>query len=299
MDVRKKFRAIMAGRRLVLMPGAYDALSARIIEAEGFEALVAGGYAAIGSMLAQADMGQCNMRDYADHYARICAAVEIPVYVDADTGFGGVNNVCQMVRAFEAAGVAGLFISDQVFPNRCGYLPGKQIIPVEQMLAKIKAALDARRDGDLFIAARTDAAGVEGIDAAIARCQLFMEAGADMAKSMGVDTIAEIKRVLREVSGPHMATLSQAAGPKARSLQELEAAGVCAATFPSLPLFAAAEAVRNVLGILKRENSLEACEPHVMPLEHYYDVVGLKALLAREQNYDQAAAALVRKRAAE
>ena len=299
MDVRKKFRAIMAGRRLVLMPGAYDALSARIIEAEGFEALVAGGYAAIGSMLAQADMGQCNMRDYADHYARICAAVEIPVYVDADTGFGGVNNVCQMVRAFEAAGVAGLFISDQVFPNRCGYLPGKQIIPVEQMLAKIKAALDARRDGDLFIAARTDAAGVEGIDAAIARSRLFMEAGADMAKSMGVDTIAEIKRVLREVSGPHMATLSQAAGPKARSLQELEAAGVCAATFPSLPLFAAAQAVRNVLGILKRENSLEACEPHVMPLEHYYDVVGLKALLAREQNYDQAAAALVRKRAAE
>ena len=218
MSARKKLRAIMAGKRLVLMPGAYDALSARIIESEGFEALVAGGYAGIGSMLAQADMGQSNMRDYADHYARICAAVELPVYVDADTGFGGVNNVRQMVRAFEAAGVAGLFISDQVFPNRCGYLPGKQIVPVEQMLAKIKAALDARRNGDLFIAARTDAAGVEGLESAIARCQLFMEAGADMAKPMGVDTIADIKRVLREVGGPHMATLSQAAGPKARSL---------------------------------------------------------------------------------
>src|SRR5215813_14178531 len=191
MTARQKLRAIMAGKRLVLMPGAYDALSARIIETEGFEALVAGGYAAVGSMLAQADMGQSNMRDYADHYARICAAVDIPVYVDADTGFGGVNNVRQMVRAFEAAGVAGLFISDQVFPNRCGYLPGKQIVPVEQMLAKIKAALDARRDGDLFIAARTDAAGVEGLDSAIARCQLFMEAGADMAKPMGVDTIAD------------------------------------------------------------------------------------------------------------
>ena len=105
MSVRKKLRAIMAGKRLVLFPGAYDALSARIIEAEGFEAICAGGYAAIGSMLAQADMGQSNMRDYADHYARICAAVDIPVYVDADTGFGGVNNVRQMVRAFEAAGV--------------------------------------------------------------------------------------------------------------------------------------------------------------------------------------------------
>jgi 2,3-dimethylmalate lyase len=299
MNARQKFRAIMAGRRLVLMPGAYDALSARIIETEGFEALAAGGYAAIGSMLAQADMGQCNMRDYADHYARICAAVEIPVYVDADTGFGGVNNVRQMVRAFEAAGVAGFFISDQVFPNRCGYLPGKQIVPVEHMLAKLKAALDARRDPDLFIAARTDAAGVDGIEAAIARCQLFMEAGADMAKPMGVDTIAEIKRVMREVGGPHMATLSQAAGPKARSLDELEAAGVCAATFPSLLLFAAAQAVRSVLGTLKRERSLAPSQDWLLPLDDYYELVGLKALLARVEAYDRAAAALVRKRAAE
>src|ERR1700682_2626472 len=110
MSVRKKLRAIMAGKRLVLMPGAYDALSARIMEAEGFEAICAGGYAAIGSMLAQADMGQSNMRDYADHYARICGAVDVPVYVDADTGFGGVNNVRQMVRAFEAAGVGGVVI---------------------------------------------------------------------------------------------------------------------------------------------------------------------------------------------
>jgi 2,3-dimethylmalate lyase len=299
MNARKKFRSLMAGKRLVLMPGAYDALSARIIAAEGFEALVAGGYAAIGSMLAQADMGQSNMRDYADHYARICAAVDIPVYVDADTGFGGVNNVRQMVRAFETAGVAGFFISDQVFPNRCGYLPGKRIVPVEEMLAKLKAALDARQDPDLFIAARTDAAGVEGVDAAIARCQLFMEAGADMAKPMGVDTIVEIKRVLREIGGPHMATLSQAAGPKARSLAELEAAGVVAATFPSLPLFAAANAVRNVLRLLKRDNSLGSTQEHVVSLEDYYDLVGLQPMLAREESYDQAAAALVHKRAAE
>src|SRR5262249_58120889 len=106
MNVRKKFRKLMAGKRLALLPGAYDALSARIIEAEGFPALVAGGYAAIGSMLAQADMGQSNMRDYADHYARICAAVDIPVYVDADTGFGGVNHVRPIVRALDAGGVA-------------------------------------------------------------------------------------------------------------------------------------------------------------------------------------------------
>jgi len=250
-------------------------------------------------MLAQPDMGQSNMRDYADHYARICAAVELPVYVDADTGFGGVNNVRQMVRAFESAGVAGVFISDQVFPNRCGYLPGKQVIPVEQMLAKIKAALDARRDADFFIAGRTDAAGVEGLNAAIGRCQLFMEAGADMAKPMGVDAIDDIKCVMREVGGPHMATLSQAAGLKRRSLEELEAAGVVAATFPSIALFAAAHAVRNVLRILKHENSLTATFDHLLPLEDYYELVRLKALLAREESYDTAAAALAHKRAAE
>ena len=272
---------------------------ARGLEAEGFEAVVAGGYAAIGSMLAQADMGQSNMRDYAAHYGRICDAVQIPVYVDADTGFGGVNNVRQMVRAFEAAGVAALFISDQVFPNRCGYLPGKQIVPVEQILAKLKAALDARTDPDLMIVARTDAASVEGADQAIARCQLFMEAGADMAKPMGFDTIPDIKRALREIPGPHMATLSQAAGPKARSLPDLEAAGVAAATFPSVALFAAANAVRNVVRTLKTENSLAPCQPQLIPLEDYYDLVGLKSLLTREESYDKAAAALVQKRAAE
>src|SRR3954463_15380797 len=108
MSPRKKLKAIMAGKKLVLMPGAYDALSARVIEAEGFEAIVAGGYAGVGSMLAQGDMGQSTRRDLWGRYGRICDAVEIPVYVDADTGFGGVNNVRQMIRAFEAAGVAGL-----------------------------------------------------------------------------------------------------------------------------------------------------------------------------------------------
>jgi methylisocitrate lyase len=239
------------------------------------------------------------MRDYADHYARICAAVELPVYVDGDTGFGGVNNARQMVRGFEAAGVAGFFISDQTFPNRCGYLPGKQVVRVEEMLAKIKAMLDARHDPDLLICARTDAAGVEGLSAAIERCQLFMAAGADMAKPMGADTIDEIKRVIREVPGPHMATLSQAAGGKHRDLNELEQAGVAAVSFPSIALFAAAQAVRNAMTALKRDRSVAALGSSLMPLPDYYDLIGLKAQLAREEAYDRAAAVLVSKRAAE
>src|ERR1700694_4645560 len=133
MTLRKTMRDLLAAPRLTVLPGAYDALSARIIARAGFDAIMAGGYAAAGALLAQGDMGQSNMRDYAGHYARICAAVEIPVFVDADTGFGGPHNVRQMVRAFEAAGVAGLFITDQTFPNRCNYLPGKQVVSLPVM----------------------------------------------------------------------------------------------------------------------------------------------------------------------
>jgi methylisocitrate lyase len=273
-------------------------LSARIVEAEGYEAIVAGGYAGIGSMLAQADMGQSNARDYADHYARICNAVDIPVYVDADTGFGGVHNIRETVRAFEAAGVAGLFVGDQTFPQRCGYLPGKQVVSVEQMLTRLKAALDARRDANTLIAARTDARNIIGLDEAIARCQLFMEAGADMATPQGVDSIEEIKRVIREVKSPHMANISQAAGRTHRSLAELEEAGVSAVIFPSLALFAAAHAVRGVLRALKRDNGLANVGDDLMSLDDYYDLVGLNAQMAREERYDREAAAMSRRREA-
>ncbi|MDO9442110.1 MAG: oxaloacetate decarboxylase [Beijerinckiaceae bacterium] len=294
MNVRRRFREILAERGLLLIPGAYDGLSARIIEEQGFQAIVAGGYAAAGSLLGQPDTGQSNMRDFADHYARICAAVEIPVYADGDTGFGGVNNVRQTVKAFEKAGVAAMFFTDQVFPSRCGYLPGKQVVPLEQMLAKVKAALDARADESMMICARTDVFALEGEDAAIARCRAFMEAGADMAKPQGVDTPEGIARVLRDVPGPFIATLSQAAGPNHLSADRLEALGVHAATLPSLTLFAAARAVREVLGALKAARSLSDVQDRLITLDDYYRVVRLDEQLAREAAYDEAAAKLAR-----
>jgi 2-methylisocitrate lyase-like PEP mutase family enzyme len=187
MTSRRLYRSLLLERAAHIVPGVYDALSARLAQRAGFRVVGAGGYAAIGSTLAQPDMGQSNMRDMAEHYGRICAAVDAPVTVDADTGFGGVHNVTQAVRSFEAAGVAGIMIGDQTFPNRCGYLPGKSVVPVEEMLAKIRAAAAARRDPDLVIIARTDARAVLGLDEALARCRLFLEAGADLAKPQTVD----------------------------------------------------------------------------------------------------------------
>ena len=295
MSVRKKFRELIAAPGMTMAPGAYDALSAKIIEQQGFEAMVAGGYAAMGALLAAPDTGQSNMRDYADHYARICGAVNIPVYVDADTGFGGVNNVRQMVRAFEAAGVAGLFISDQVFPNRCGYMAGKQVIPVEEMLAKMKAALDARRDPDLVIVARSDAFGVEGIDAAIERCQMYMDLGCDMAKPMGADSIEQFKRVLREVPGPQLANLSHANSTWKTTPKELEAAGAALCTFPSAALFAAVGSVTRAMKALKTHGNFDAVKNELSPLDDYYELVGLHRRTATEDGYLDAARAVIEK----
>lgn len=295
MNARQKFRALLARPGLTLMPGAYDGLSARIIEDQGFDAMVAGGYAAAGSLLGQPDTGQSNMRDFADHYARICDAVEIPVYADGDTGFGGVNNIRQLVKAFEKAGVAALFFTDQVFPSRCGYLPGKQVIALDHMLAKLKSALDARSDTQMMICARTDVFALEGEDEAIRRCRLFMEAGADMAKPQGIDRPDAIARVIRDVPGPHIATLSQAAGPQHTSPADLEKLGVTAATLPSLTLFAAARAVRDTLADLKRTGSLASVQDRLLPLDDYYAIVRLKEQLAREEEYDRQAAIIAKK----
>lgn len=298
MNVRKRWRELLAAPGLTLVPGAYDALSARIIEAAGFDAVSAGGYAAIGSMMAQADNGQCNYRDYADHYARLCAAVELPVYVDADTGFGGVNNVREAVRAFENAGVAGLFIGDQVFPNRCFYLPGKEVVPVEEMLAKLEAALDARTDPDLFIAARTDVAAIDGEEAAIERCQMALELGVDMAKPSGFDTIEGLQKLMKVLPGPHMANQSHAAGRPKVPLSELERIGISSVSFPSAALFAAAGGVMRVMKTLKEQMTFEPTQDELIDLDDYYELVGLKRLAEREERYNEAAAAIVGKRRA-
>ena len=289
MNTRKRFRELIAAPGMVYAPGAYDALSARIIEAQGFDVVVAGGYAAAGALLGQPDTGQSNMRDYADHYGRICAAVNVPVYVDGDTGFGGVNNVRQMVRAFEDAGVAGLFISDQVFPPRCGYMEGKQLISTEDMLAKLKAAMDARRDPDLFIVARTDALSVEGLDGAIERAQLYMDMGVDMAKVIGADQLDAFRRILREVPGAQMANMSNANPKGMPTPAEFEAAGAAMMTFPSAALFAAVGAVTRAMAALKKDNSLDGARPGFCTLDEYYDLVGLERQQQSEQDYLTAA----------
>ncbi|MEX2298530.1 MAG: isocitrate lyase/PEP mutase family protein, partial [Dongiaceae bacterium] len=175
-----RLRQLIEADPILMLPGAHDALSARIAEQAGFQAVTCGGYASSASLLGAPDVGQLSMSEMADVYARLCDAVAIPVFADADTGYGNTTNVARTLRAYERAGVAGLFIEDQVSPKRCGHMQGKQVVPPVEMMAKLKAALDARQDADLVLMARTDARAIEGIDAAIERANLYLETGVDL-----------------------------------------------------------------------------------------------------------------------
>ena len=301
MNVRQRYREILKGPGLTFAPGAYDALSARIMEHCGFKVITAGGYAAVGSLLGEPDGGQSNYREYADHYGRICDAVDLPIFCDADTGFGGVHNIRKMVRAFERAGVAALFLSDQVFPNRCGYMPGKAIVSAAEMMTRVYAALDSRTDPNLVIAARTDARALEGINAAIERCQMFQEAGCDMVLPQGCDDLNDAKLTRDKLEKHTSYNMSHAAGKAKLTLKQVEELGYTTASFPSAALFAAVGGVKRAMEALKRDKSFAAVEDEICGLEDYYDIVRLKRHNDMEQDWVERGQAAVanKKKAAE
>ena len=281
----KRLRELLAQPRITVLPGVHDALSAKLAQAHGFEALLAGGNAAVGTLLGEPDLGQISMRDYADHYGRITAAVSIPVLVDADTGFGGVHSVRQAVRAFERAGAAGLFMEDQTSPKRCGYLAGKAVVPVEEMLGKLAAALDARTDSNFVICARTDALSVLGREAAIERAQRYLEAGVDMTFVQGADRIEDLRAICAAVPGPQLANISQAAQVAGASIAEIEEAGAAAVMYSITTVLAAAGAVGQALGALKRDGKLSAIAVRLMTVERYNEICGLADKEAQERRY--------------
>jgi methylisocitrate lyase len=276
-------RELIAAPELLVMPGAYDALSARLIARAGFPAVMAGGFAAAGTLLGEPDAGQMTLNDYAGHYGRIAAAIDVPLFVDADTGFGGPNSVRRTVRAFSRAGIAGLFMEDQTMPKRCGYVAGKGVVPVDEMVAKIRAARAAREDESFVICARTDAWSVLGPDAAIERARAYHAAGADMTFVQGADELADLTRVCASVPGPQLANLSHASARAQPALAAVAATGAAAVMYPSAALFAAAGAVERALGALRNDGRFAAAETGFITAAAYNGVVDLEAFVARDQ----------------
>ena len=203
-STRKKLRALAEARRGLLVPGAFNALSARVIEDLGFEAIYVTGAGVTNMSLGLPDQGFMGLAEIAEHTARIRDAVELPLIVDADTGFGNALNVRHTVRVLERAGADCIQFEDQVAPKRCGHFAGKEVISTEEAVAKIKAAVDARHDPDLLIMARTDACAVHGFEAAIERAHKFGEAGADILFVEAVTTADEIRALPQRLAQPQL-----------------------------------------------------------------------------------------------
>jgi len=204
MSTRQQLKALAQARRGVIVPGAFNALSARVIADLGFEAIYITGAGVTNMWFGLPDQGFMGLADIADHTARIRDAVELPLIVDADTGFGNALNVRHTVRTLERAGADCIQFEDQVAPKRCGHFSGKEVISTEEAVSKIKAAVDARRDPDLLILARTDAAAIHGFEAAVERAQRFAEAGADILFVEAVTTAEQIRALPQRLSQPQL-----------------------------------------------------------------------------------------------
>jgi len=260
MTQASRFRALLHRDGMVVAPGAYDCITARLIERAGFEAVYMTG-AGTAATLGYPDFGLVTLSEMVANAGRIAAAVELPVIADADTGYGNELNAFRAVREFERSGVAGIHIEDQEFPKKCGHLEGKQIIPREDWLAKIRAAAAARRDRDFTIIARTDARAVAGFDEAVVRANAALAAGADMAFVEAPQTAEEVSAVPRLVKGPCLLNVVRGGKTPDLDLREAERMGYKLAIIPAL-------LIKSVVGICDRMLAeLKASHCHPPPVK--------------------------------
>ena len=243
----RHLRARTDKRQLLVVPGAADALTARLIEEVGFEAVYATGAGIANRFLGVPDIGLLSLPQIAAHVAAMREAVELPLIVDADTGFGNAVNVWHTVRCLERAGADAIQLEDQTFPKRCGHFEGKSVIATEEMVQKIRAAVDARRDPDLVLIARTDAAAVHGIDAACERAKAYRDAGADILFVEGPRTVDEIGQVAAAVDGPKLLNVVEGGVTPQLPHDRLQELGFAIVLYANLALLAGVRAVREVL----------------------------------------------------
>jgi methylisocitrate lyase len=288
-----RFRQLIDADEILVLPGAHDALSARLAEAAGFSALTCGGYAATASLLGAPDTAQLSMTEMAELYARLAEATLLPILPDADTGYGNAVNVARTVKAFERAGVAALFIEDQVSPKRCGHMEGKRVIPVAEMVAKLKAALDSREDQDLVIMARTDARATEGLEAAIERAQIYREAGADLIFVEAPLTVDEMSRICSEIPAPCMANNVEGGKTPLLSAEALQEIGYAAVAFPVAATYVIAHTLQRFYALLKATGETTAMQKEMATFTTFHDIVGLPALREFERGADAFARDLI------
>ncbi|MGF1597227.1 MAG: oxaloacetate decarboxylase [Acidimicrobiales bacterium] len=269
-------RALLARPEPILLPGCYDALGGRLIEQVGFDAVYMTGFGTAASLIGRPDVGLLGLGEMVDNARRICAAVDLPVVADADTGYGNPLNVIRTVQEYERAGVAGLHIEDQVMPKRCGHMEGKQVVPTAEMVAKIRAAVAARHDPDLVLIARTDARAPHGFDDALDRARRFAEAGADVLFVEALTGEDEIERVATELAGIPL-VFNWAEGGKTPPLthDRLAELGYRMIIMPISTLLAATRAMQEVLATIKACGTPVEALPSLPTFGGFTDIIGL------------------------
>ncbi|HXG07537.1 MAG TPA: isocitrate lyase/PEP mutase family protein [Nitrososphaera sp.] len=271
--------------KIIVLPGVFDALSARIAEQVGFDAMFQTGYGSSAALLAMPDFGFLNAGETVDNARRIIRAVSVPVLVDADTGYGNPLNVWRLVRDLESLGAAGIFLEDQVWPKRCGHMVGKDVIPKDDYLLKLKAAIDARRSEDFIIVARTDARAPLGLEEAIERGKAYKKAGADVIFVEAPRSIEELKKVADEIDAPLVANMIEDGVTPTMSAQELLKIGYRIAVFPLSALYSATYAMREVLTELKNTGETKRTRKMMVTFKDFNRLVDLDNYMSLEKRY--------------
>jgi 2,3-dimethylmalate lyase len=283
---RASLREMFEAGEMVLAPGCYDALGARLIEEAGFSAAYMTGFGSAAGRLGRPDVGLLTLSEMVDNARRIVSATDIPVLADADTGYGNSINVIRTVHEYESAGVAAIHLEDQVMPKKCGHLSGKQVVGIDEMVSKVSAAVAARRSPDFLIIARTDARAVEGLDGALTRARAYREAGADALFIEAPQSESEIRSVAEAFPDvPLLFNYAEGGKTPAVAYEFLRSLGFALVIFPLTLLLSATGAMRAALARVKADGTPLELLPSLVGFEEFLELVGIDEIRELEQRF--------------
>ena len=285
MGTAQLIRQALAQHGQLIMPGVYDALSAKIAARAGFEVIFITGYSLSATLLGEPDFGLLTQTEVVSAAQRICSVVDTPVIVDADTGYGNAINVMRTVQDLIRAGAGGMFLEDQVWPKRCGHMQGKQVIPLDEQLKKIAAAVEAKNDSDFFIVARTDSRQALGLSEAIKRGIAFKAAGADAVFIEAPESKEEMREISKQVSGPLVANMLERGVTPLMGPKELKELGFDLIVWPLAPLYSVAKSLTDVYTTLRRDGSTLGILDRLMAFDDFNGIVGLNEKYALDTKY--------------
>jgi methylisocitrate lyase len=280
-----EFRESIESEGILVAPGAYDAASARLVERAGAEIVYMSGSSVSTSVHGYPDVGLTTLTEMADRARRMAGAVDVPVFADADTGYGNPLNVRRTVEEFEAAGVAGIHIEDQTFPKRCGHFEGKRVVPTEEMAAKVRAAADARTDEAFVLIARTDARAVEGFEAAVDRSRAYLDAGADVIFFEAPESVAELEAAADRIDAPLLANMAEGGKTPLLSAAELEDLGYDVALFPATGFKAVLKTLEDVYAEIVDTGTSEGVLDDLVTWKGRDEITGLDRIRDLEERY--------------